>query len=126
MRTHVIINNTDMTPYIVDGSYKIRTEDEYESWKDGNKIEHRIITSSKVTGSFDIACSNRANSITLANFLAALDAATNNGVLTMGIYVPTTNSLEAINCYYEKENTEHILSGDGSFIDVLTITIKER
>lgn len=126
MRTHVVINGINMTPYVVDGSYKIGTDDEYESWKDGNKVEHRIIVSSKVTGSFDIVCSNKSNSITLADFLAALNAATDNGVLTMGIYVPTTNSFEAINCYYTKENTEHIITGEGNIIDVITITIKER
>ncbi len=124
MRTHVVINNTDMTPYVVDGSYKIRTEDAYESWNDGNMVEHRVVVSTKVTGSFDIGCSEQ--SITLSDLLDAISAATDNKVLTIGLYVPTLNQFKALHVYYELENTEHIRRADGSFIDVITITIKER
>lgn len=122
----VIVNNTDITNYIVEGSYKMDSSDTYESWKDGNMREHRIIVSQKIKGKFQVVCSNRANSITLADFLNVWNGAVNNGILTIGVYVLDTGSFEAIEAYYEMENVKHDRAGDGSFIDVLEISIQER
>lgn len=122
----VVVNNTDITNYIVEGSYKMDSSDTYESWKDGNMREHRIIVSQKIKGEFQVVCSNRANSITLADFLALWDSAVVNGIVTIGVYVLDTDTFEAIEAYYEMENVKHDRAGDGSFIDVLEITITER
>lgn len=126
MRNHLTVSNTNLTPYIVDGSYDIQTENKYESWNDANMVEHRVIIATKVFGSFQIVCSNRANSITLADFLTLWEDAVDNGVVMIGLYVPSRDSFEALNCYYEIKSSDHILSADGNFIDVLTIEIKER
>ena len=126
MKTHLVVNNTDLTGYIVAGSYNIDSSDEYESWKDGNFREHRIIVTSKVSGSFEIVCSNRTGSITLADFLETWDGAVDNGVVTLGLYIPTRDKFELLEAYYDIVNKEHILSGDGNFIDVLTIKLQER
>ena len=50
MQRHLLINGVDYTPYIVDGSYAIDSEDVYESWDDGNRVEHRIVVTQKVVG----------------------------------------------------------------------------
>ena len=126
MITHLVVNETNLTPYIVDGSYKVNSDDTYESWNDGNMVEHRVIVTQKISGSFDIACSNRDGSISLSSFLTTWNAAVENGVATIGVWVPNRGSFEAIECYYEMVSKDHILSGDGSFIDVLTVSIKER
>lgn len=126
MQTHVVVNNTDITPYIVDGSYKINAEDSSESWEDGNKVEHRIVVKEKVKGSFEVVCSNRTGSITLANFLSTWNGAVSNKVVTLGCRVLNTGAFEAINAYFKIENTLHDLAADGSFIDKLKITITER
>lgn len=126
MRNHLTVANTNLTAYIVDGSYDIQTEDKYDSWDDANKVEHRVIITSKVSGSFQIACSNRANSITLSDFMSLWESAVDNGVVTLGLYVPSRNSFEALNCYFEIKSSEHILTADQEFIDVLTISLKER
>ena len=122
----VVVNNTNITNYIVEGSYIMDSSDAYESWKDGNFVEHRIIVGHKINGKFRVVCSNRSNSITLANFLSIWNGAVNNGVVTIGVYVLNTNTFEAIEAYYEIENVKHDRAGDGSFIDVLEITITER
>lgn len=124
MRTHLVINNTDYTDYIVGDSYEVNSEDIYESWKDGNMREHRIIIAKKVNGSLQIACSEET--LRLSDFLAAVDAATNNGVLTMGLYVPNTDSFEALECYYHIESSQHIKSIGGKLYDVLTLNLTER
>ena len=122
----VVVNNTDITNYILEGSYKMDSDDAYESWKDGNMREHRIIVAHKVKGEFQVVCSNRSNSITLQNFLTIWNGAVDNGVVTLGAYVLDTNSFELLEAYYDIENVKHDRAGDGSFIDVLKITITER
>lgn len=49
-----IIKNKDFGNHIIGGSYKIDKVESYESWIDGNYKEHRIKTSEKVKGSFDM------------------------------------------------------------------------
>lgn len=126
----VVVNNsgvtTDITNYIVEGTYKMDSDDAYESWEDGWKVEHRIITGSKVTGSFQIVCSNRSNSITLNDFLTIWNGAVNDGVITLGVYVNNKGAVEAIEAYFTMDNVKHDRAGDGSFIDVFEIKIKER
>lgn len=124
MQTHLTVGLSDMTGYIVVDSYDVKSVDAYESWKDGNKREHRVIVSSKVEGTFKILCSDKT--ITLSNFLTVWNENVNNGVVTIGLYIPTRNSFEALECYYEIEDAEHIKQTDDTFVDVLKIKVKER
>ena len=126
MQRHLIINGVDYTPDIVDGSYKIDSDDVYESWTDGNMVEHRIIVTSKVTGSVQVLCSEEGTWPRVSEFLADLAAATSNHVLTLGVYVPSRGSVEAINCYYDLKSASHIKSIGGKLTDVFTLEIKER
>lgn len=122
----VIINSTEITNYIVEGSYNMNADDSSESWEDGNFVEHRVIVKKKVSGQFDVVCSNRANSITVANFLALWSAADNNGVVTIGVDVLNEGAFKAVNAYYSIQNKSHNRAGDGSTVDVFTVKITER
>lgn len=120
----VVVGGIDISNYIVTGSYDINASDQYESWKDGNGIEHRVIIRSKVSGSFDIGCCSK--SITLSDFLAAWDSAVDNGVVTIGCTVLNKNSFEALEAYYEIRGKDHIKKGDGQIIDIMSVKIQER
>ncbi len=126
MQAQVVVNDTNITPFIVEGSYNVNSEDSYESWKDANMVEHRVVIAEKISGSFEVVCSNRSNSITLADFLSLWDGAVDNKVVTLGCYVLNKGVFDAFECYFEIKNTKHDLAGDGSFIDVLEISITER
>ena len=129
MRSHVIVNGstqTDITPYIVAGSYDINIDSKYASWNDGNMVEHRITTAEKVTGSFNIACSDKRNSILLSEFLNIWNSAVTNHVINLDVYVPSLNIQKTIDAYFKISNADHVLSADGNFIDVFKIEIKER
>ena len=123
---NVVVNNVNITKHIVVGSYKMDSVDEYKSWMDGNLKEHRIVIAKKIEGKFQIVCSNRSNSITLADFLTLWNGAVRDNAVTIGVYVLDTDKFEAIEAYYEIENVKHDKAGDGSFIDVLEITIQQR
>ncbi len=126
MRPHLVVANHDLTNYIVDGSYKIDTNDSYESWRDGNFREHRIVVASKVKGTVEVLCSEHENTISLSDLLSYFESATVNKVVTLGVYVPNANQLEQIECYVSFKSSKHIKEPDGSFVDVIKIEIQER
>lgn len=120
----IIVGTTDITDYIVDGTYEMDSEDQFESWKDGNYVEHRIIVSSKVKGSFNVVCSNET--IDLDDFRALFDDVADTGKVTMTVYVTNTGKMETISAYYAMKNADHIIRADGTYIDVVTVEITER
>lgn len=120
----VVVGGIDITNHIVRDSYKINAYDQYESWVDGNGIEHRIIIRTKVSGSFELVCCDET--ITLSDFLETWNSAVTYGAVLIGMTVLNTNSFDAISAYYEITNKEHIKKGDGRIIDILTIKIQER
>ena len=123
---NIIIGQTNISAYIVHDSYKMDSAAQYESWKDGNYVEHRIIVTEKVKGSFNVVCSNNTGSITLADFMDIITTADDNGVLTCNVYVTNKGASEAIDAYYTIENTSHTMKADGTFVDVLKVTLEER
>ena len=125
MTGQAIIGSTDISNLIVDETYKMDAEGVFESWLDGNYVEHRIYTASKVRGSFDVVLSSK-NDCTLSQFKAIIDGATNNHVLTGAFYCSNTGTVEAVNAFCNLVNKDHILTADGIFIDVITVEITER
>ena len=125
MTGQAIIGNVDISNLIVDESYKMDQEGVYESWLDGNYVEHRIYTASKIRGSFDVVLSSK-NNCTLSQFKAIIDNATTNHVLLGAFSCTNTGSVEAVNAFCKLTNKEHIATADGSFIDVVTVEITER
>lgn len=121
---NIIIGNYNITAHIVADSYRMDAEDLYESWQDGNYVEHRIITASKVRGSFEVACCNKG--YTFSDFMQVINDSDDNGVLTCAVFVTNKNEMKAISAYYSIENKKHELLADGSFIDVLEVTLTER
>lgn len=126
MQSQVVVSSTDISKYIVDGSYSIYSEDQYESWKDANKTEHRIVVTSKIRGSFRVVLSNKHRDMTLSDFMTLWNSVVINKVATIGVRVLNTGVFEAIECYFEIKPVSHNLSADGTFVDILEISISER
>ena len=124
MRTHFVIGGSDYTNFIVKDSYQVNANDVYESWKDGNMLEHRIIIASKVKGKFKIKCN--PSELPLSDFLNAWNAQVSNGVITLGLYVTNKDSFEQLECYFDIQSSQHIKSLGGTFFDVLEVEVTER
>lgn len=123
---NIIIGQTNISDYIVHDTYKMDAKAQYESWRDGNYVEHRIIITEKIEGEFNVVCSNLDGSITLADFMDIISAAENNGVITCNVYVTNKGVSEAIDAYYAIDNESHTMKADGTFVDVLKVSLKER
>lgn len=124
MQGVVIVDGNDLSNYIVEGSYKMDSEDIYESWKDANYVTHRIIIAHKISGTFDMVV-NPKNEVTVADIYDIFNDASDDGVIIAGVYVSNTGATEAIECYWSITNKEHELKADGTFIDILTVKLEE-
>lgn len=120
----IIIGQTNITDYIVADTYSMDAESQYESWRDGNYVEHRIIITEKISGSFNVVCSNET--LDLDDLYDLFDNAANNGVITATVYVTNKGTTEAISAYYALKSADHIIRADGTYIDVVTVEITER
>lgn len=123
---NVVIGQTNIKNYIIEGSYKMDSQDSYESWNDGNYVQHRVIVTTKVNGSFDVVCSNKTGDITLHDFYDIFANAQETGVVLCSVYVTNKGIQKTIEAYYKITNKQHTLLADGTFLDVVTVTIEEK
>lgn len=121
--TLAVVNGVDITKWIDKDTYKVNAEDIYESWQNANFVETRIFIRDRVSGKFDIRCGSRS---TYADFLTNWNAATTNGVVTMGIYVQNKNQMKAVNAFFTFTGEEHYENPNGARFDRVTVEIEER
>lgn len=119
---YVVVNQTDVTRYIDKDTYKMNSEDVYQSWQNANFVEKRIPVRTKVSGEFDIRC---GKGLTLANFLSNWEAAVVNKVVTIGVFVQNRNDFELIEAFYSITGKEHVELDNGAVYDLLTVKIEE-
>ena len=124
--TLAVVNNTNITDYIIKDTYEINSEPIYTSWEDANFVEHRVYVRNKIKGSFEVITFGDAPRVALVDFLNILKAGTVNNVLTIGLYVQNQGTFEALSCFYTVESTQHAPTTDGRFVDRAVISIEER
>lgn len=123
---NLIIGSTNIKNYVIEGTYKMDSVDKYESWEDGNFRQHRVIVTKKISGSFDVVCSNKTGDITLSDFYHIFSSTQNNGVVLASVYVTNTGLQRTINAYFKLTNKKHTLLADGTFLDEITVSLEER
>ena len=117
-----VVNGNDITRFIDKDTFRVNSEDVYESWQNANFVEKRIFVRKRVQGQFEIRC---GKGLTLANFISNWNSAVTNGIVTIGVWVQNDNSLKAIQAFYSFEGQEHVELDNGAFYDRLVIKIKE-
>ena len=125
MNTLVIVNNTDITPYIDWASYALASQDIFQSWTDGNFVEHRIYSRARISGSFRVWLCGK-NGMDVDAFMELWNSATNNHITTLGVYDNVSNSIKAINAYCNIIPQSHREMVNGNYFDILTIEVTER
>lgn len=120
-----IVNDVDITPYINTKTYNVNSDDIYESFENANYVETRIFTRKKIKGSFEVALYGR-NGMDYETFLENWNAAVEDGIVTIGLWVMNDNQYEAIEAYYKFASSKHAELMNGNYIDRITITIEER
>lgn len=121
----VTIGGVDITPYINPKSYKVNAEKIYESWQDGNFVEHRIYIRDRIKGSFDVALYG-LDDMTTQNFLDTWNAGVDNNIATLLVFVQNTNENKTIKAYFNFKGAFHREMINGDYCDKMTIEIVER
>lgn len=117
-----VVNSTDITRYIDKDTYSVNHVDEYESWQNANFVNKRIVVRTRVSGSFTIRC---GNGLSFATFLSNWNAAVDDHVVTLGVFVQSQNTFKAIEAYYSFEGEKHVELSNGAIYDEVTINIEE-
>lgn len=121
----LFVNGVDLTDYINSKSYSVNEVDQYQSWLDGNSVEHRIYSRSRVKGTFEVVLAGKDGMDTAA-FMELWNAAVDNHVLTAQVFVQNTNQFKTINCFYSFEGTFHQEMVNNNYCDKITVNIQER
>ena len=122
--TLATVSNTNITKYIIKDTYKVNSEPVYESWTDGNFHEHRIYIRDRVKGSFDVIFFDEDNGA-YQDFLDLLDSATDNRLLTMGLFVVNQSKFDGFQVYYTLSQAQHAETTDGRMVNKMTMHVEE-
>ena len=94
------INGTDITQYILSESYNINQKNEYNEWTDANRVNHRDIIRTRISGEFELQF-KIGDETPYNNFVTLLKDNTASGVLPIAVFVNNINESKTINVFYE-------------------------
>lgn len=93
------IGPTDLTAYEDIQSHDVNREDVYDIWTDGNRIDHRVVVRTRVSGTIKLGFSDAA---AFASFVALLRSARSaEGFYTVTAYCSNTGTLETFEAYLD-------------------------
>ena len=121
---YAVVGGVDITKYIIKDTYEINSKPIFESWTDGNFHEHRIYSRSRVSGSFDVIFFDEDNGA-YQDFLALLASATDNRLLTIGLFVLNESRFDGFQVYYTLKAAQHAETIDGRMVNKMTMEIEE-
>lgn len=125
MNTLVQISTTDITPYIDWKSYKMAKEPAYESWLDGNFVEHRVVVRERIKGSFRVWLCGMDDMDTDA-FMSLVNGATTNHVTALTVFDGVANTTVQINAFLKITPGDHKEMMNGDYYDTFTVEVIEK
>lgn len=117
------INQYDFTKCILADSYMINRVDEYNTWKDGNGVEHRDPVRSKVVGSLTLHF--RSEEYRELFQLAMTRERHSSGYFPVIVDINNTGEEDVlINAFLTSEPVKRVV-GNMQLMDDLTISVQE-
>lgn len=96
------IGQNDLTPYMDYQKYSMNDVPVYQTWTDGNMIEHRNSIRTRIEGSFQLIYTSTAD---FNSFLTLMSSAIqSNGYYSVSAYVQNTNSTESFEAFIEYDS----------------------
>lgn len=94
-----VINTTDLSKYEDRDKHSVNRHDVYDSWTDGNWIEHRNLARTQITGTVYLKFPRETD---YSNFISLLSTArTADGYYPVTVYCSNTGASETINAFLE-------------------------
>lgn len=91
-----VVSNKDFTQHIKVPSYKVNRSEDYEEWKDVNKVRHREITRTKVSGSFTLIYDDVTELDDFFDTIEAAKALHPSGAVEMTVYLNNLHTVDTI------------------------------
>lgn len=122
--TLIQIGSTDLTAYADIQNFNINREDVYESWTDGNWIDHREIVRTRIRGAFQLGFRTSAS---WTAFLALMSSEQNAaGFFPVTVYVQNTGSTETIDAFLDITGSAKWDWVNERFWRTISVTLTER
>lgn len=93
------INATDVTKWIDIQNYEMDREDVYTVWTDGNHVDHRVASRTRVSGKFRVGFDKATDFAAFAALLAAEKTA--DGHYPVTAYCSNTGTTETVNAFLD-------------------------
>ena len=96
------IGTTDLTDFVDVQTYAVNREDVYDSWTDGNWIDHRVIARQRRTGTFSLGFATAADFAAWTALLASAKAA--GGYYAVTAYINNTGATDSFSAFLDVSN----------------------
>jgi len=118
------IGGTDVSDFLDIQNYEMNAEDVYNTWTDGNWIDHRVIVRQRITGKVKAGFKRAAD---FAAFTALLESAKQtNGYYSISAYVNNTGAVAAFEAFIDTTDADKWDLVNGRQWQVQTLTIRGR
>lgn len=118
------VGSTDLTPYVDVQNFDVNSEDVFETWTDGNYVEHREITRSRIIGKIKLGFKDLTD---FNNFKSLMSSNRNaNGYYPIKVYVNNLNSTETINAFVDAAGAAKWDIVNGKQWLVITLDVRGR
>lgn len=118
------IGSTDLTPKADIQEYSVNRVDVYDTWTDGNRIEHREVTRTRIEGSIKLGFKSEAD---LSSFLSLLSGAkTADGYWSCGLYLQNAGTTATANVFLDPVGEAKWDTKNGRAWIVQTLAVRER
>lgn len=119
------VGQLDITPFIVLNSYKVSTQPEYDTWKDGDYTERRGIKRRKLKGTFSVKFFSGKD---FNDFLTTIEGARTSGdyIIATVYDVKAKNIKENALVFFDYDPPDVYPSAGLSDTEEIEVTITER
>lgn len=118
------IGATDLTPWEDIQNHDVNREDVYETWTDGNWVDHRVVVRTRITGKISLGFAKAAD---FAAFQALLISARDaEGYYPITVYCANTGTSETVNAYLDTSGADKWDRTNSRQWQVVTVEITGR
>lgn len=93
------VGSTDLTKWEKTEDHDVNRIDVYETWTDGNWVDHRVIARTRINGTVQLGFSKEADFTSFLNTLSSNRDA--EGYYPITVWCSNTNSTASINAYLD-------------------------
>lgn len=116
------IGTTDVSQYLDIQNYSMNADDVYETWTDGNWVDHRVVTRQRISGKVQAGFDSETN---YASFLALLASEKDaESVYSVTAYVNNLGTAQTFSAFIDTDGSAKwdLVNGRQWLVVTLTIT----